>query len=299
MVGIAKVRGARCLLCNGPVTLLGKKRGYHIASCSRCKFAFAYPRPLSVFLKPPWKKQGRGDQEPTLDAILRREREEPNSTIDAKRMIGRMKKYLLAHRLPLTLLDVGAGNGFFSREAIRNGFKVVAIEPETRRLGILSRIAPEADVRGVFFEDLEYEEPFSAILMSQILEHVPFPLDFLTKAFRHLVPGGILAIAVPNFNTYLRFLVGLKDPLICPPIHINYFTSTSLCLFLQRAGFTPIKASYVARVYPSNFRRYLRFPSPLARMAASLANRTVMRAVCHMGKGITLEVHAVKAEERT
>ena len=59
--------------------------------------------------------------------------------------------------------------------------------------------------------------------MSQVLEHSIEPMEWLLKANSMLSKKGVLIISVPQFKGIYR-LLGLRDPYICPPEHLNFFT---------------------------------------------------------------------------
>ena len=59
--------------------------------------------------------------------------------------------------------------------------------------------------------------------MSQVLEHAIDPAKWLLKTNKLLNKYGLLIVAVPQFKGFYKFF-GLKDPFICPPEHLNFFT---------------------------------------------------------------------------
>ena len=74
------------------------------------------------------------------------------------------------------------------------------------------------------FEDFECApSSFSAVLMSQILEHVCDINQWIIKAHDILADDGVLAIALPNFGSVFRRVMQEKSPYITPPEHLNFF----------------------------------------------------------------------------
>lgn len=76
--------------------------------------------------------------------------------------------------------------------------------------------------------------PAKAVICRHIMEHIPFPLDFLAAVKTILDEGGILVIEVPDAHRIIHDLRGyeLWDE------HIESFSSGNLSLLLQHAGFT-------------------------------------------------------------
>jgi 2-polyprenyl-3-methyl-5-hydroxy-6-metoxy-1,4-benzoquinol methylase len=109
----------------------------------------------------------------------------------------------LAGRLPSgsRLLDVGAGTGDFLKIASSH-FSVAAVEPSehlARRL--VERIQCPLHVGP--FETYQPAEPFDAIVMIDIIEHVADPRGLLAHARRLLKPGGLLFIATVDSQSLL------------------------------------------------------------------------------------------------
>lgn len=204
----------------------------------------------------------------TLDEALASEREFPNSTLDARRMVVTADG-LLGGRRPCRMLDVGCGYGFYSRAALDLGFTVDALElasTERRIATELTGIAPAA----VSFEEYP-EQPgrYDAILMSQILEHAQDVNAWLDKSHRMLAPGGVLIVALPNFGSLLRRILNENDPWVTPPAHLNYFSRASLETAFARHGFELAATQWASRVPPRVYdRRLPRFARPLKPLVA-------------------------------
>jgi hypothetical protein len=72
------------------------------------------------------------------------------------------------------------------------------------------------------------------------LEHVRFPLKFLSECNRVLVDGGTLICEVPDLRLYPRSLMLLS------PEHVNHFSLTSLTRLAATVGFELVDSSFVA-----------------------------------------------------
>jgi hypothetical protein len=119
--------------------------------------------------------------------------------------------------------------------------------------------------------------------MSQVLEHALDPSDWISRAARLLSPGGVLAIALPNFVGVYR-LLGVKDPFLCPPIHLNHFTPASMRLLLERSGLRVVRVCSESRVDPGS-----------AQLARSLWN-VLSRPLAVTARGVMLWAIATKPE---
>ena len=89
-----------------------------------------------------------------------------------------------------SLLEVGAGHGVFARLAATRGLRVVAVEPDARKLG---------RVEGVQFVaafDQAVRGRFDVVALVDVLYAIPLAAwdDLLTRAFERLPPGGTLLV---------------------------------------------------------------------------------------------------------
>lgn len=270
---------------------------YTIDRCSECGYAFVNPRPSLDFLKAHYSGCGHGASSylQTSESVIAAETLDPNSTIDAKRMVGTIRRLLAGqHNTSQQLLDVGAGYGFFSKEAIINGFKVVAIDfAENERQ--ISRSVSGIDPIPITFEDLDLDpSSMAVVLMSQVLEHALDVEAWVSKAWQLLENDGILAIALPNFGSLQRVILRENEPYICPPDHLNFFTPGALAMLLEKNGFVVEKIQHVSRVPRSTIKR--RVPGIAAHLALPLwiLVNTTLRIVDFMRLGSIINVYGRK-----
>jgi 2-polyprenyl-3-methyl-5-hydroxy-6-metoxy-1,4-benzoquinol methylase len=126
-----------------------------------------------------------------------------------------------------SLLDVGAGNGYFVALAGREfGLDARGIEIS------LEEIRFAREVVGVdLFEGEVARHParYDVVTCFNVLEHVADPQGFLSDAIARVNPGGILVLTTPNPGCIHARVKGLqKWNMIDPPHHINLFSRQSL-----------------------------------------------------------------------
>lgn len=103
----------------------------------------------------------------------------------------------------LRVLDVGCGNGsqLALPLAVRDGFQLTGIDPDSRSIEHARRLAGDhANVtfRCGLVEDLTEEETFEVVILSEVLEHLERPAEMLAAGARLLNEEGILIVTVPN-----------------------------------------------------------------------------------------------------
>ena len=186
-----------------------------------------------------------------------------------------------------TLLDVGAGKGYFLSQLIGRGWdprNLMAAEFSTSGRGVIERLGVEChqgDVR-----NLDTDRRFDAICMFQVLEHLD-GYDELFAAIAGLSkPDTHLFIAVPNgaridFNERLGLLLD------SPPNHISRWTPRSVQILADKYGWRlescelEPRASIVrdaAYAAVNRFIRTSRLSGSWARAVFEVADRNLPRA---------------------
>jgi ubiquinone/menaquinone biosynthesis C-methylase UbiE len=98
-----------------------------------------------------------------------------------------------------TVLDIGCSGGLFSTLAMGKGSRVIGMDVDLSSLKAAKLSAPMADFALGSGEALPYrDETYDAVVMLDVLEHVPSERKTLDEVDRVLRPDGKLIISVPN-----------------------------------------------------------------------------------------------------
>jgi 2-polyprenyl-3-methyl-5-hydroxy-6-metoxy-1,4-benzoquinol methylase len=130
------------------------------------------------------------------------------------------------------LLDIGAGTGDFAVAAQKEGWEVKGIEPSSKAKSI-------AQSKGVtFIDSIEQcnDTSFDVVTMWHVLEHVPDVENQIKELKRITKPGGIIVIAVPNFNSYDAKYYGRYWAAYDVPRHLWHFSKTSIDKLFAKQG---------------------------------------------------------------
>lgn len=162
--------------------------------------------------------------------------EEAGQRESFRRVLERIER----HTSKDSLLDVGCWVGFLLSEAERRGWReVIGVEPSewagnrartSFGLRVISGDLTDADL---------HEDHFSAVVMGDVLEHLPDAGAALDRARSLLRPEGVLALEVPDAGSRLARAMGRRWWSVIPT-HVHYFTRGSLEVLLRRRGFEPI-----------------------------------------------------------
>lgn len=135
------------------------------------------------------------------------------------------------------LLDVGCGVGDFLVSAHVSGWQVAGVEPnQYARNRCNSRLGWEA-VHSTLEEASFPSQRFQVVTLWHVLEHLHSPKAALAEIHRILMPGGLIAIAAPNFDSLGRRVRGRQWFFIAAPRHLYHFTQDTLSRYLAQAGF--------------------------------------------------------------
>jgi SAM-dependent methyltransferase len=140
---------------------------------------------------------------------------------------------------PLRMLEIGTGLGAFMKKARLAGVvkESVTTEYDEAALESLRGLAGNTAFRGGITDlVLTQPEPFDAICMFQVLEHMDNPQGVFADLRALTAPGGALFIGVPNAESVevQESLTGFWE---MPPNHIGRWTLAAIKAAAEPAGF--------------------------------------------------------------
>jgi SAM-dependent methyltransferase len=140
------------------------------------------------------------------------------------------------------LLDVGTHAGRFLQFATRAGWHAEGVElnPRTAAFAAAHAGVPvhQTNATSLAAEGHRYD----AIVLTDVLEHIPAPLEILATLSDLLAPGGVLAVKVPCGSAQalkertLAALTTHRATLADNLVHVNHFSPASLARGLDRVG---------------------------------------------------------------
>jgi 2-polyprenyl-3-methyl-5-hydroxy-6-metoxy-1,4-benzoquinol methylase len=141
---------------------------------------------------------------------------------------------------PASLLDVGAGNGYFVSLASQE-YNVDAVGLEISEKEI--EFAKDIIKVNLINEDIiNHNRKYDVVTSFNVIEHVPDPQFFLAALTERLNQNGILVLTTPNPSCIQAVSKGLKNwCMIDPPHHINLLTRAGLKNLMEKNNLIELK----------------------------------------------------------
>lgn len=146
------------------------------------------------------------------------------------------------------LLEIGSYCGFFLNRIRADGWQPTGLEPD-HAVANYSRSKYQLDiVEGILPQPALPDHGFNAVVMLHVIEHMPDPAANLREIHRLLVPGGVLALETPRFDSLSFKLLGRRERSLgnCNG-HIYFFTVPTLRRLLEKCGFEVFRVELVGR----------------------------------------------------
>lgn len=135
------------------------------------------------------------------------------------------------------VLDVGCATGIFLNEMAQAGWEALGVELTPSA----AEYARQRFGLEVFTGQLEKaaleEGTFDAVTFWDVLEHTYSPRRTLERSAALLKPGGIVAINIPNWESFERHIFGAQWIGLDPPRHLYVFPRHALEALLTQTGF--------------------------------------------------------------
>ena len=248
-----------------------------LVRCPRCDHRQTEPMPSDAVLQRAYA--GAASEDYIAEEAGQRE--------TARRALARIEAFL--EPMPIadnggprhrTLLDLGCWVGFLLAEAVERGWDAIGVEP-SQFASAYARDRLDLDVRtGELLTTPLPLRHFDAIVMGDVIEHLPRPGEALERIAALLRPRGIVWMALPDAGSLVaRGLRARWWSVI--PTHVQFFTRRSIRTLLEREGWTVLTIETAPKAF--SVRYYLEriggYSPPLARAlvraarAAGVADR--------------------------
>jgi SAM-dependent methyltransferase len=172
--------------------------------------------------------------------------EEAGQRETARRMLARIEAH--APRRD-AILDLGCWVGFLLAEARERGWQEqVGIEPSAFASAYArDRLGLDVRTDDLFTAPLPGRH-FDAVVLGDVIEHLPRPGEALDRIGSLLAPGGVAWFALPDAGSRLARTLGARWWSVIPT-HVQYFTRDSIRTLLERHGFSVLEVATAPKAF--------------------------------------------------
>jgi SAM-dependent methyltransferase len=139
------------------------------------------------------------------------------------------------------VLDVGCATGLFLHELALTGWHTAGVELVASAAEFARQRFGLEVFQGMLADAPYGEASFDVVTFWDVLEHTFSPRDELRQAARLLRPNGVLALSVPNWDSFDRGLFGRHWQGLDSPRHLYVFSRPTLTRLLTEAGFSDLQ----------------------------------------------------------
>lgn len=249
-----ELESVKCALCSSNNnTLLLQIRDYryshsgmfNIVRCNNCGLIYINPRPTAGSIL----KLYEADYTPEGIVNVSLIRKTANWKIIVKGILYKLYGYIGNLPRKGKILDLGCGEGAILEILSKRGCEAWGIEPNPKAarickkkgLNVICSSLEEADFRDEFFD---------AVIMSQVVEHLPSPKRTLKEVNRVVKRKAKVYIYCPNVESYLSKLFGKYWHGWHIPFHFYGFTKKAISELANDAGF---KVTKIDTITPPHF----------------------------------------------
>lgn len=138
---------------------------------------------------------------------------------------------------PPVWVDVGCGDGALAMTAADYGFKAVGLDARQETVSRIRQLGFRAE-QGDFMK-IKFEGQLDVLSMMDVLEHIPYPRDALSKAAKLLSPRGVIVISLPDLacSSWKIMDAAKSNPYWMEIEHHHNFSRQRLVGLLRECGF--------------------------------------------------------------
>lgn len=212
-----------CNLCGADRTRpFLRGHGGAVVACQGCGLVYVNPRASQAALHSHYNANESSRVQYYLDV----------ESADRKSYEGVLQRLERLKPAKGRLLDVGPNVGTCLALARERGWQVAGIEINAEAARYC-RETRGLDVRAGTLDDRPFAlRGFDAVLMGDVIEHLPDPRRALEQVRELLEPGGLLLISTPDIAGWAGRLLQVK-----PEEHLYYFSPATMQALLEKCGY--------------------------------------------------------------
>jgi SAM-dependent methyltransferase len=244
LAGVRPDESAICRVCGGGTAIKVLEvvsNGYRLGSCDACGTVLAIDEPDWTDVRSAYDRLYSAGESDAYDSVVEFQR-----LSEGARYRSFYRGILLRAAERATrgrrLFEVGSGAGGFGSYARSRGWSYVGVDVSAaaaayaRRLGLaVARVEPNDPVALL-------PQSVDLVVLWEVIEHIWDVDGWLNEISRALRPRGVVVLSTPNLAKS-GYWTTIKEgsPKSSPPIHLNFFSATSLRSTLEAHELKPLR----------------------------------------------------------
>jgi SAM-dependent methyltransferase len=148
------------------------------------------------------------------------------------------------------IMEVGAGFGYLTYALHKAGYNAVGLDISKEAINKAIQYFGNYYICGDIFQYAKtYSGSVDVIILTEVIEHVEHPMEFICSLAKLLKKGGYIILTTPNKSYYPVDAVWSSEN---PPIHLWWFSEDSMVYIAQKLDlsleFLDYSESYQARM---------------------------------------------------
>jgi len=132
------------------------------------------------------------------------------------------------------ILEIGSGLGYLTYSLIKENYDVLGLDISNTAVNQAIKIFGEHYICTDIFEyALHYAETFDIVILTEVIEHIDKPLDFIEVIKKLLKPNGKAIITTPNKSFFTKDILWISD---LPPVHCWWLSEDSMKYIGNKLG---------------------------------------------------------------
>lgn len=223
-----------------------EKRGFNIVQCAKCGMAYTNPRLKGEKINELYDAdyfQGHGfDKSVNYVADVSDHAKAKNDFTLNDWDLDSINQLLGKRSGKPRLLEIGCGTGVFLDKARQHGFEVEGLELSAYAADYVRKMGIPVRTESIESAN-DAPNTWDVIVMREVIEHLPHPLESLKTVHSWLKPGGVLFMATGNYDCPERKLRGKDWFYFMPEGHLYYFSNRTMTNYLKKVGFGTVKVT--------------------------------------------------------
>ena len=135
-------------------------------------------------------------------------------------------QHLIKDKATTKILEIGSGLGYLTYSLIQDNYNIKGLDiSETAVKKATENFGNHYISANLYEYAIDYPESYDCIILTEVIEHVDSPLNFIKAIMKLLKSGGHAIITTPNKSIYPSHIVWDTE---LPPIHCWWFSEDSM-----------------------------------------------------------------------